>query len=121
MKDYLLKKNDDSEFGYVDNDGVSWDSPLEWLWVGVLGGCGCGHSDYLSEMAWKILKNFANDDFAGRLHVYDKDKYEILAHWMDDKELIEHGTGIGGSWLTDYGKKVYETILHLEDRDGRSK
>lgn len=36
---------------------------------------------------------------------------EIIAHWLDSKNLIEHGSSIQGSWLNENGKKLYETLL----------
>ena len=110
---YLLKKDPDSSSNYLDEKGVSWESPLSWLWSGILGGCGCGKSETFARQAWKVLDLFATEHKNRNWSVYDKHKYEILANWMDSKDLIEHGTSIAGSWLTEYGYEVYKTIKVL--------
>lgn len=94
-------------------DGCHYDTPEEYLWTGVLGGCGCGSSDYFAELSYKLLKEFSlsGADWDKRtLKVYDNEALEIIAHWMDAKGLIEHGTSIGGSWLTEKGKELLDLI-----------
>jgi hypothetical protein len=36
--------------------------------------------------------------------------WEIIAHWMDAKGLLEHGSSVNGSWLTDDGKRVLACV-----------
>lgn len=100
---------------YIDQDGVSWSSIESWFFTGILGGCGCGSSDELGERAIKVFSNFASDDWDTRFSVYDNEADEVLAHWMHSKDLIEHGTSIGGSWLTEKGKNVFEVIKKYRD------
>lgn len=109
---YELKedKNPSEYSKYIDQDGVSWSSIESWFFTGVLGGCGCGPSDELGKRAIKVLENFASDDWENRFSVYDNEADEVLAHWMDSKDLIEHGSSISGSWLTEKGKNVFEVI-----------
>ena len=87
----------------------AYDSKEEFLWIYVMGGCGCGSSEELQEMAWKVFKLFA-DGSGERWTIYDKLEYEAIAHWLDSLELIEHGTSIGGSWLSEEGKKLYKLL-----------
>jgi hypothetical protein len=110
----LIKENKSDEFDYIDQNGTSYDSPQQWLWS-ILGGCGCGSSDELAERAVKVLKLFTTEHMERSWSIYDDPTNEVIAHWMDSKGLIEHGTGIGGSWLTDKGKEIYEAIKKLED------
>lgn len=116
-KQYSLKKvSGDGKFDYIDQDGISWDSPKGWLWIGVLGGCGCGSTEELEDLAFSLLEDFSysGDDWDKRkLNIYDDLALEVLAHWMDDAGLTEHGTSISGSWLTDKGEQVYKTIKEL--------
>lgn len=109
---YNLKENKNpNEYSkYIDQDGVSWSSIKAWFFTGVLGGCGCGSSDELGERAIVVLENFASDDWENRFSVYDNEADEVLAHWMHSRDLIEHGSGISGSWLTEKGKNVFEII-----------
>lgn len=113
-KKWWLKKDGLGEFSYIDQDGVSHDMPETWLWS-ILGGCGCGSSDHLSDRAWEVLSHFGEEikerDFN---FIYDNELNETLAHWLDSFELIEHGSGIAGSWLTEKGKEVYQSITKLK-------
>lgn len=111
---YKLTKDDDSEFGFIDQDGVSHRNPMEWLWTEILGGCGCGSSEDFAERAWKLLERFATPHDERTGNIYDEEANEILAHWLDSKKLIEHGAGIGGSWLSEEGKEVYEQIKQFK-------
>lgn len=115
----LLKRDFDQ---YIDNEGVSWETPLDWLWSGILGGCGCGSCESLAKKAWKVLKEFSmeGDDWNKRSGIVYKDQVaEVIAHWMDSKGLTEHGSGVAGSWLSDYGQEVFETIndLHKHEKE----
>jgi hypothetical protein len=106
----LLEKYED---GFFDKDNCHWDNPKQWLFSGILGGCFCGYSESLSEMAFEVLDYFSKfeKDFDW---FYKNKEFEVIAHWFNSKELIEHGSGIGGSWLTDYGYQVYNTIKKYE-------
>jgi hypothetical protein len=95
---------------FVDQNGVSWDSPKDWLFMGVLGGCGCGSSDELAQLAMNVLDNYALPHDERTLRVYDDMTLEVLAHWIDSKGLIEHGSSIGGSWLSPLGKVVHAEL-----------
>lgn len=95
---------------YEAPDGLWYGSPEEYLWIGILGGCGCGSGD-LPEQAYEVLKNFGREHLSKeRFSVYDKPEHEVIAHWLDNKELIEHGGSIGGSWLTDRGRELLKVI-----------
>jgi hypothetical protein len=88
-----------------------------WFWIMILGGCGCGSADEFAEMAIKLLSFFATPHDQRNLEdadtPYGNTTMEVLAHWMDSKDLIEHGTGIGGSWLTAKGNQIHECIKQL--------
>ena len=109
----LTKQEQTDENDYIDQDGTSWNSPEDWLWIGILGGCGCGNSYELSELVLKVLELFATEHEKREFSVYDDLKYEIIAHWLDSKDLIEHGTSINGSWLTEKGESIYNVIKTL--------
>ena len=109
---YNLQQEND---GYIDQDGVYYDEPEEWLWYGILGGCGCGSANSFSLDAFKLLTLFATPHEQRGWSIWDDRFYELLAHWLDSCELIEHGTNIAGSWLTDKGKQVYEAINRIKE------
>jgi len=99
-----------------DQDGVSWDSPLSWLWCGIMGGCGCGSSDTLQELAFEVLELFSKPHKDRDFSVYDKIEYEIIAHWLDNVGMIEHGSSIGGAWLSEEGEQVFESIKSVKEK-----
>jgi len=85
-----------------------WDTPGEFLWIYVLGGCGCGESEALAEKVWCLLRdiykkelnrNWANDILA-----------ECLLHWLDSKGLLEHGSMIYSSWLSSEGEELFRRV-----------
>lgn len=113
---YSLKKVDDTEYGYIDQDGCSWTSPYDWLWSGILGGCGCGSSEEFGELTFKVLEYFSTEIMKRTRYIYDTPIEEVIAHWLTTKDLIEHGTSIGGSWLTDEGDNVYKLLSGLQPK-----
>ena len=114
MKQYeLIKKHESYEFDYIDQNGVSHNSPAWWLWS-ILGGCGCGNSDQLAEKAVKLLKHFASDHNKREWDIYKDEEAEVIAHWMYSKELIDHGGSIGDSWLSETGELIFKSISKYE-------
>ena len=106
---YRLTRVDDDLYPYRDQDGVSWESPEDWLFVGIMGGCGCGNCDEFGKRAAQLIRGFGED---GRHPSPVKGETdEILAHWMDSRGLLEHGTSIYGSWLSPKGRNVHEQLI----------
>lgn len=109
MEEEKYKWEDDiAECGY--------DSPGDFLWFYILGGCGCGSCDDFKDEAWKLFTDIAEDK-EDKLDLYEKPEREILAHWLHNKNLTEHGTAIRGSWLTDEGKALYEALKKKPNSD----
>ena len=108
---YNLQQEND---GYIDQDGFYYDKPEDLLWQ-ILGGCGCGSADEFSDEAFKLLTYFATPHEQRERSIFDDRFYELLAHWFDSCELIEHGTNITGSWLTEKGEQVYEAINRIKE------
>ena len=103
----LTKKGDTGERDWVDQSGCHWDDPADWFFVDILGGCGCGTTS-VPERAVSLLEYFATDHMQ-RTYKMDLTD-EVIAHWFDSHDLIEHGTSIYGSWLTDKGREIYEVL-----------
>ncbi len=77
-----------------------------------MGFCGC-YDDELMEDVIAVLMAFDADKppHYSTLPISGPDKYrELILHAMDNAGLIEHGTSIRGSWLTDKGKEVLQTV-----------
>lgn len=101
--------------GFLDQDGMSWDSPREWFFSGVLGGCRCGNSDVIAALAVKTLVLFGTEHEARTWCVYDNLAAEVIAHWMDSGDLLGHGTSVGESYLTPKGEGVLAILRKFED------
>lgn len=66
-----------------------------------MGMCGCG-----SDAKWEAVRNVLRFAQARALQKFedDNDPYgELILHILDNKKLLDHGTNISGSWLTDDG------------------
>jgi hypothetical protein len=93
-------------------------SPGEFLWTYVMGGCGCGSSEYFEEIAWEVFELFATKSDNRWKKIYGENDeeektalvYEAIAQWLDSKDLLEHGTSIAGSWLNEQGEALYEAL-----------
>jgi len=88
-----------------ERDRCSWDSPDEWLVIGLCGLCGCGRNDVKEDIVNIFCKIAERQDI-------EQTKYnELIMHVLDNANLIEHGTSIYYSWLTIKGEKVYTLIM----------
>lgn len=109
-----LKKVWDGEFGYLGQDETHYSSPGMWLWIGIMGGCGCGNGDEIAKDARRVLDLFATPHEQRTWNVYDNRADEILAHWLDHADLIEHGSNIAQSWLNKRGLQVKAALDALD-------
>ena len=109
----LLTKDSDGLF--FDTEECAYESPEMWFFCGILGGCGCGSSEKLSEHLIALLFEVAKPHEERTRDFYANPLDELALHWFDNKNLMEHGTGIGSGWLTPYGQQVYETLVELKE------
>lgn len=84
--------------------------------------CGCGEPDntllkVLDALNLCALKGteerkaFTREKFDVE-YVSDDGLVQLLFYVLDDKQFIQHGGGVGYSWLTDAGK-VFRALLNL--------
>jgi hypothetical protein len=87
------------------------------LMISNLGICGCVPDD-LYKVFHKYLKGFSENIYYDKIEPNDTElvRYLVLIH-LDKIELIEHGTAIRGSWLTEKGKKTLEALNQFEKID----
>lgn len=124
---YMLEAFSDSCFSinYGKNNNCRWSDELiivnayKVFRYEVLGWCGCGDvkgSDdtvryFLTAMnGWDNRSDILEIHF-GVTSVYNNPLLLCLAYTMDAAEFTEHGTGIGGAWLSDRGK-IYLWVLN---------
>lgn len=101
----------------------------------ILGLCGCGCPDasrrdirnYLRIVNLK-RKDFSTFDDYYKIYiarmkeyfnvesVYDNSLLQFMAYILDNKGFTEHGSSIGGAWITEKGKQ-YLSVLEILDLD----
>jgi hypothetical protein len=94
-------------------DGRSFDSPCDYIWLEMLGFCGC-YSRSLYDLTFKILQHLyeAHQKDEPWYYEYESkneaetDLQELILHMFDAKRWTEHGTSVRGSWLTEEGARI---------------
>jgi len=103
-----------------------------------LGFCGCGSRREASEAVRKVLdaydrkthpwpKESPSDDASWKAWHAEREKLEeqalppgawgqIALYWLTSCGLLEHGGGVGGSWLTPKGEAVLAAIREHGER-----
>jgi hypothetical protein len=86
---------------YTDPDGTTWDSYEEYVTIGLCGLCDCGRESIKSDII-TLLRDIENlwDDFP------DTEYHELILHLLNDKGLMEHGTSVSGSFLSEQGHAI---------------
>lgn len=110
MKDYV----DDNDVTRIREDDVP--GVHSWYFIEVMGFCGCYSDDLFSDIM-AVLRKFEKKPclYYDAINLDGPDKYkEMILHVMTDKGLLEHGSSVRGSWLTERGKQVIKTIMDNE-------
>lgn len=76
--------------------------------------CGCGMFDARMEILKEVMNAFPLYEFENVPEYLRTPLGELLLCLLDQAELIEHGTSIGGSWLTEKGER-FQKALNDED------
>jgi hypothetical protein len=78
-----------------------------------VGDCGCGYTEGRLEVLRQVLRDcpLYEDE---RWRKYDSPLAEWLLCVMTNADLLEHGGSVGGSWITDKGKRLL-AVLDSED------
>lgn len=128
MQIRIETEDEDDLFGIID-------SVVSIYTFNILGLCGCGCLEnslidirnYLRIVGMKS-KDFPTFDayyktYIARMKVYfdvesvyEDSLLQFMAYILDDKEFTEHGTSIGGAWITEKGKQ-YLSVLEMLDLD----
>ena len=108
------------------HDGCDHDNLIDYI-GGLLGFCGCGSPEsalmYLrdtlldiqhrSEVEWKQEPPIYSGKLSARMAALPDGLQYIYWYWLDHLQLIEHGTSVGGSWLTDRGKHLLARLVAM--------
>jgi hypothetical protein len=80
-------------------------SAAYYLWFDVLGGCGCGNADVIGVETATLFSAIAKR--CAHAEIFADSYHELMAHWFDSLQLIDHGSNIGSSVLSDKGRQVW--------------
>jgi len=106
-----IDKFKQSDGTYLDEQGTTYFTEKDFLGSLLGFGCMCGNPDAVFDYVRDILRCVRDKDY---------DKQEVLAgsegamyftlYHLDELGLIEHGTSVRYSWLTDEGKELLEDL-----------
>ena len=124
----MTPEYDEKLESYVTPDGCHYDSPQEAQFYHMLGLCGCGQPDEVHAFLIECAKCFDRgipglshkeslkkwdeaggvDSIATLVTVNPKVAAEFIAHFLEQRDLTEHGGSVYGSWLSDDGYDFIE-------------
>lgn len=115
-------ERDPSNDMLVGPDGAHYEDEASAMYFGQLGLCGCGapadvHKFILLCMAAKSEKHNEIIDLSKVEEIVTANAStaaEFIAHFLDAREVFEHGGSVHGCWLTERGKQMVE-IGPIED------
>lgn len=143
---YTLKEinkilSDDNKNNYTcdyEDDYSLLESLDDYFIHDLIGICGCGKPDWMRFLIRDVLKLYEwehdtdnivrrSEEFReerkrkyekvfGVKNIYDSPMALFVVYILNDKELLEHGTGIGGSWITELGRMCL-TVLEEKCRE----
>ena len=114
------------------------DELIDFFSFEIMNMCGCGCPEYTNELIRKILiirsewrdEKLSYDDVIKRyktdLDLYNENDnhygtLQFILYMLDAHGIVEHGSSVGGCWLTDLGK-MYLTVLNAwHDREEKEK
>lgn len=109
-----------SDASYVsDSKGISYPNDFAGCVYHYAGLCGCG-SDGPAQLLVQVLRFCALDHESQRAHPFGKEgcyystEHELAAKVLDKAGLVDHGTGIGWPWLTDWGRELLAALERVE-------
>lgn len=81
--------------------------------------CGCGSPEAAAAAVLRLLRLHPLYEHRADFEAWIADEgiEYFLLYWLDRNELTEHGTSVGGAWLTDRGKALLDALAR-EEADG---
>jgi hypothetical protein len=107
------KSKEEYDDSYTCEEGLHWDSPTDWLAIKKLKLCGCGMPEGNLEFVTALLALIDEDKssdqefkifFEKRKNLFEEYKenvMEIIFHWLNELNILEHGSSVYGSWILD--------------------
>ena len=113
----------DPQNGYlIGPDGCHYDNEAAAMYFDQIGLCGCGSPGEVHQF---LLDCMSATKETSDILDYEKIKdlikanpdtvTQLVLHFLDSRDLTEHGGSVWGSWLTDRGKQVLEIGAMKDD------
>lgn len=129
MSEWL--KRDPNNGCLIGPDGCNYENEREAAHYALLKLCGCGTPEAAFNFCRDALSLFdrrgchdkpptkdwinAEDALRDLIAKRPEDAAHVLAHLLTNLDLLEHGGGVGGSWLTKDGERVVDMGPMPED------
>lgn len=123
LLDKLSFKLTDKDGWFEDEDGISYQIPIDSILTGRLNFCGCGDPDAVAEYIADGLQ-FIKDEYyniTGRIledrirQVFGNEKSaQFFFQWCDSQKLTEHGSSVPG-WLSKKGINMISDLSVLRE------
>jgi len=123
----LVFNTDPSNDMLVGPGGCHYDTEAEIMYFDHLGLCGCGNPADVHKFLVDACETFDRDThgykgdgpiekITGLVQENPEIVAEFVAHFLDQRNFLDHGSSVYGSWLSDLGKQFIEIGPHI-DRD----
>jgi hypothetical protein len=109
----------------IGPDGCHYMNEHQAAHFGLLGLCGCGSPEDSFNFCRDVLVCFdrrgeewvsAEDAISVLVSNRPEIAAHVLAHLLTNLNLIEHGSSVGGSWLTENGQRIVDLGPVTEDQ-----
>ena len=121
-------KTDPQNECLIGPDGCHYDSEARAMYFDQLKLCGCGMPSEVHRVLAEAASCFDRDKVGwspetGVTGVAEIVKAnpdvvaEFIGHFLEDRALLEHGSSVYGSWLTERGKQFVEIGVHEDIAD----
>ncbi len=118
--DAIALARDPSNGMLVGPDGAHYENEKQVFHFSVLGMCGCGDPEGAYNFLLNVLKLAdrrakqadgwvdLEAEVAAALRNDPDMAAHVLLHFLTERDVIEHGGSVGGSWLTDLGTQLVD-------------
>lgn len=103
----------------------------DYFWTEHMNLCNCGNPEFCQEKIKRyleVLKEWTDTDIMPKFEirqngfmknfgidsVYDDTLLLFLAYVLDSYEFTEHGTSVGGAWITDLGRMYLDVLNEMD-------
>lgn len=122
--DAIELKRDPRNGMLIGPDGANYENEKQVFHYAVLGMCGCGDPEGAYNFLLNILKladrraYYASRcskewvalerETTAAIACDPEMAAHVLLHFLTDRNVLEHGGSVGGSWLTDLGAQIVD-------------